>query len=105
MVKSNNADIAIKTVETHQPQHIKRYDIKDAHKYLGITTAPNGNKTDTINALTKICTTFAHNLSYATITADEAYLALTTRFLPKIRYQLPCYYLSQSDMRKSPKNI
>ena len=28
---------------------------------------------------------------------------MTTRFLPKIRYQLPCYYLSQTDIDKLQK--
>ena len=78
MKNSTNTDITINTVDIHQAQHIKRYDINDAHKYLGINTAPNGNKTDTINVLKQICSTFAQKYSHAIITADEAYLALIT---------------------------
>ena len=53
MENSSHADIAINTLDTNKTQHIKKYDINDAYKYLGITTAPNGNKTDTINVLKK----------------------------------------------------
>ena len=53
MVNSKNADLAINILDTNKTQHIKRYVINDAHKYIGITTAPNGNKTDTLNALKK----------------------------------------------------
>ncbi len=102
MENSSHPDIAINTLDTNKTQHIKKYDINDDYKYLGITTAPNGNKLDTTNALKK-CVTFANKLSHATITADEAHLGLTTRFLPKIRYQLPCYYLSQTDMENFKK--
>ena len=53
MENSSHADIAINTLDTNKTQQIKKYDINDAYKYLGITTAPNGNKKDTINVLKK----------------------------------------------------
>ena len=99
MINPNIPEISLQSEETNTSQVITQYNISDASKYLGITTAPNGNKTHTIQVLTKICSTFAYNLSRANINSDEAHFAMTTRFLPKILYQLPCYYLSQNEMK------
>ena len=103
MINSDKSEISLHSDANNTTQAIKRYNISDAYKYLGITTAPNGNKQKTIQVLTKICSSFAYDLSRANLTPDEAHLAMTSRFLPKILYQLPCYYLSQHEMQSLQK--
>ena len=73
MFNADNPDITLLN-EENTPQKIKRYDVNNASKYLGITTAPNGNKKHTIQVLSKICANFSYKLSIANLTPDETHL-------------------------------
>lgn len=84
-------------------KRIKLLKSSEAYKYLGVTTAPNGNRNDTRNVIQKICHKFKVVLYKARITHEEAYLALHIFFLPKITYQLPCYYLTENEMTNIQK--
>ena len=84
-------------------KRIKSLKSSEAYKYLGVTTAPNENRNDTRKVIQKICHTFKVALYKARITHEEAYLALHIFFLPKITYQLPCYYMSENEMTNMQK--
>ena len=77
-------------------EHIKRLNNNEAYKYLGITTAPDGDSKPSYNALQKICRLFASSIMKANINEEDAERALRYKFIPKINYQLGAYFLTKS---------
>ena len=96
-IKIQDDDGTIKTIPS--------LSANEAYQYLGITTAPNGNRIDAKKRIHTLCSQFRMSMFRAPITHEEAYIALNVFFMPKITYQLPCYYLHQNEMGNMQKII
>ena len=55
---------------------VTHFKNNESIKYLGITTSPNGNTTDTKESLHEFCVKFKLNLCKANITPDETNIPL-----------------------------
>ena len=72
-------------------------------KYLGVTTAPNGDQIHPIQTLRSICSTFANSLFRAPINERDAEIALRHKLIPKLQYQIIAYSISKKQYRQIQK--
>ena len=94
MLNNPNIDININVDE--KIEQIKRLNNNDAYKYLGITTAPDGDSKPSYIELHKICRLFAYSIMKANINEEDDERALRYKFLPIIKYQIGAYSLTKS---------
>ena len=61
MMNTDNEEVYIHDDTTNTRKIVKKNKNNQAYKYLGITTAPDGNTHDSKESITKICQHFSHN--------------------------------------------
>ena len=77
---------------------IKRNDNKTPNKYIGITTAPNGDIIHPYESMRKKCLEFVYSLNNANINNTDADVAFRTIFIPRLNYQLQVSSLSKKEL-------
>ena len=85
-------------------QNIKQLQVDQPFKYVGITTAPDGNPSHAINVFKKIFYEFKNNLSKTQFQPPLYKISLHQIFLPRLQYQITAYTIKKR-LYTATKNI
>ena len=86
--------------QSENSEQFKHLPNDKALGYLGISTTISGNTVSSYDAINDIVNTFCSNMRKSYIPAAYAQIAAKTILLPKLLYQLSCYYIKEPRINK-----
>ena len=106
LINATDTPISIKCDTDHRKQteqKIQQLHADQPFKYVGITTAPDGNLSHSINALKKICYEFKNNINKTQFQPPLYDIALHHIFLPRLQYQITAYTIKPKEYKELQK--
>jgi hypothetical protein len=86
--------------DTSSYTEIKRVELHESYRTLGVHISPNGSSAGALTVLTDITIGYNAHITASTINRAEAFASFAQHLLPKLRFQMPVLSLTQTQWNK-----